>query len=58
MYTENHKDSLKHRIELMEKEIPYLKGNKKVKAKKEYLELLRSLGEDSKLKEPIYLKRK
>jgi hypothetical protein len=42
----------------MEKEIPYLKGNKKVKAKKEYLELLKSIGEDSKLKEPIYITRK
>jgi hypothetical protein len=42
----------------MEREIPYLKGNKKVKAKKEYLKLLRSCEENSKLIEPIYLKRK
>jgi hypothetical protein len=42
----------------MEKEIPYLKGNKKVKTKKEYLELLKSCEENSKLIEPIYIKRK
>jgi hypothetical protein len=52
------KDTIKQKIEKMEKEIPYLKGQKKLEAKKEYLQLLKSSDKDYKLNQPIYLRRK
>ena len=48
---------LKQRIELMEKEIFTLTGNKRAKAVTEYQKLLRSYGKECGLDEPIYLKR-
>jgi hypothetical protein len=52
------KDALKQKIEKMEKEIPYLTGKKKVEAKREYLQLLKSSDQGNKLNQPIYLRRK
>jgi hypothetical protein len=51
-------DTLKQKIQEMEKEIPYLIGKKKSEAKKEYFKLLKSCGKKFRLNEPIYLKRK
>jgi hypothetical protein len=52
------KDAIRHQIEKMEKELPYLKGNKKVEAKREYMQLLKSSDNDYKLNQSIYLRRK
>jgi hypothetical protein len=41
----------------MEKEIVYLKGTKRVVARRAYYRLLKSCGKTCGLDEPIYLKR-
>jgi hypothetical protein len=41
----------------MEKEILYFTGRKRTRARRKYLRLLRTCGEECKLKEPIYLNR-
>ena len=48
---------LKFEIELMEKEIPYLRGKNYSVAKKKYFKLLRANERVCGLREPIYLKR-
>jgi hypothetical protein len=54
---ENRKEELKSRIELMEKEILYLKGSKRAQVRMEYLRLLKSYGKECGLEEPIYIMR-
>jgi hypothetical protein len=54
---ENSKEELKSRIELMEKEILYLKGSKRAEVRMEYLRLLKSYGKECGLEEPIYIMR-
>jgi hypothetical protein len=44
-------------IELMEKEILYMTGKKRERARQRYLQLLRSCGKNCSLDEPIYLDR-
>ena len=44
-------------IELMEKEILYLTGKKRERAKQKYLQLLRSCGKNCSLEQPLYLDR-
>ena len=43
--------------ELMEREIVYLMGRKRIRARQKYLQLLRSCGKNCSLDEPIYLDR-
>jgi len=54
---ENKKEELKSKIQLMEKEILYLKGRKRAKGRMEYLRLLKSCGKECGLEEPIYIMR-
>ena len=51
------KEAIKLEIELMEKEILYFIGKKRVRARRAYRRLLKSCGETCALTEPIYLKR-
>jgi hypothetical protein len=51
------KEALKNEIELMEREILYLTGRKRARARYKYLKLLRSCGKECGLEKPIYLKR-
>jgi hypothetical protein len=53
----NTKENLKFEIEMMEKEIPYLKGKNYSIAKRKYSILLRAHEIVCELREPIYLKR-
>jgi hypothetical protein len=55
--SESRKEALRCEIDLMEKEILYFTGRKRAVARRKYLKLLRSCGEECKLDEPIYLKR-
>lgn len=57
MSNENRKEELKSKIELMEKEIVYLKGRKRAQVRMEYLRLLKSCGKECGLEEPIYIMR-
>ena len=41
----------------MEKKILYLSGNKREQARREYLKLLNSCGEECGLEEPMYYRR-
>jgi len=54
---ENKKEELKSKIQLMEKEILYLKGRKRTEVRMEYLRLLKSYGKECGLEEPIYIMR-
>jgi hypothetical protein len=51
------KEAIKFEIEMMEKEILYFKGKKRLRAKKAYYRLLQSCGKQCALEESIYLKR-
>ncbi len=51
------KEALKAEIELMEKEIVYFKGRKRLRAKQRYLRLLRSCGKNCGLDETVYIDR-
>jgi hypothetical protein len=53
----NRDDAIKCQIDLMEKEIVYLKGWKREKARIAYLKLLLSCGTPCGLEEPIFPKR-
>ena len=57
MSNENKKEELKSKIQLMEKEILYLKGRKRAEVRMEYLRLLKSCGKECGLEEPIYIMR-
>jgi hypothetical protein len=46
------------RIEIMEKEILYHAGRKRVLARRKYLQLIRSCSEECGLEEPIYFRRR
>ena len=53
----NHRDeAMKKKIEIMEKEILYLKGKKREKAKKAYYKPLQECGVRCGLDESIYIK--
>ena len=45
------------RIEIMEKEILYYAGRKRVLARRRYFRLLKSCNKEVRLEKPIYLKR-
>jgi len=51
------KEAIKFEIEMMEREIVYFKGKRRLRAKKAYFKLLKSCGKKCALEEPIYLKR-
>ncbi len=51
------KEAIKASIELMEKEILYFKGKRRLRARRAYFKLLRTCGKKCALEEPIYLKR-
>jgi hypothetical protein len=51
------KEEIKAEIELMEKEILYLKGRKRLRARRKYLLLRRSCRKNCLLDEPIYIDR-
>jgi hypothetical protein len=51
------KQAIKIETELMEREIIYLKGKRRLRAKKAYYRLLRECGKKCDLDNPIYLKR-
>ena len=53
----NKDEALATEIDLMEKEIIYLRGRKRERAKMKYLRLLRSCGKNCSLDKPIYLDR-
>jgi len=57
MEKELNKEEIKAEIELMEKEILYFKGRKRLNAKSKYLRLLRSCGKNCLLDEPVYIDR-
>ena len=57
MPNEKQKKSLKQQVALMEKEILYLTGNERAKARIEYHKLLHCYSKECGLEEPIYLKR-
>ncbi|UCC58591.1 MAG: hypothetical protein JSW14_01335 [Candidatus Bathyarchaeum sp.] len=51
------KEAMKIEIEIMEKEILYLKGKRRARAKRAYYRLLQSCGRTCGLDESIYLMR-
>jgi hypothetical protein len=51
------KEALKAEIELMEREIVYFRGRKRLRAKQRYLRLLRSCGKNCGLDETFYIDR-
>jgi hypothetical protein len=51
------KEALKAEIELMEKEIVYFTGRKRLRAKQRYLRLLRSCRQNCGLDETVYIDR-
>ena len=51
------KEALKAEIELMEREIVYFRGRKRLRAKQRYLQLLRSYGQNCGLDETVYIDR-
>ena len=55
MSNANHKNNLKSRIKLMEKEILDLKGNERIQARIEYHKLLTMYSKECGLEEPIYI---
>jgi len=50
-------EAIKCQIDLMEKEILYFKGKKRLKAKKAYFRLLHTCSDACKIDDPIYLER-
>jgi hypothetical protein len=57
MSTQKKKEAIKCEIDLMEKEIIYLTGKRRKKARKAYFRLLNSCDKTCKIDEPIYLAR-
>jgi hypothetical protein len=51
------KEALKAEIELMEKEIVYFKGRKRLRAKQRCFRLLKSCGKNCGLDETVYIDR-
>ena len=51
------KEAIKTVIELMEKEILYFKGRKRLLARRKYMRLLRACGKNCGLDEPVYINR-
>jgi hypothetical protein len=51
------KEAIKIEIEIMEKEILYLKGKRRARAKRAYYRLLQSCGSTCGLDKPVYLMR-
>ena len=54
MSSQNKKEALKYEVDLMEKEIIYLTGKRRQKARKAYFRLLYSCGKTCEIGEPIY----
>lgn len=50
-------DALKAEVSLMEKEIIYFTGRKRLRARRKYLQLLRLCGRNCLLNQPIYINR-
>ena len=50
-------DAIRCQVDLMEKEIIYLKGRRRIAARRAYYRLLQSCVKTCGLNEPIYLKR-
>jgi len=57
MSSQKKKEALKCEVDLMEKEIIYLTGKRRQKARKAYFKLLQSCGKSCEIDEPIYLVR-
>jgi len=55
--SEENQEAIKAEVDLMEKEILYYKGKKRLMARRKYLRLLRSCGKKCALDEPIYIDR-
>jgi hypothetical protein len=53
----NRKQKMKSKLELLESEIFYLRGSKRIEARNEYFRLLKSCGKEYGLDEPIYIMR-
>ncbi len=51
-------EAIRTEIDLIEKEIVYFRGKRRLNARRKYFCLLRLCGEDCSLNEPIYLNRK
>jgi hypothetical protein len=54
---QNKQEAIRCQVDLMEKEIVYLVGRRRIRAKKAYLRLLRSCGSTCGWDEPVYLDR-
>ena len=57
MSSQKKKEALKCEVDLMEKEIIYLTGKRRQKARNAYFKLLQSCGKSCEIDEPIYLVR-
>ena len=57
MSSQKRKEALESEIDLMEKEIIYLTGKRRQKARKAYFKLLQACGKECEIGEPIYLLR-
>jgi hypothetical protein len=57
MSSKKREDAIKVEVDIMEKEIIYLKGIRREKARKAYFKLLNKCIKNCGLDEPIYLKR-
>lgn len=57
MSSQDKKEAIKCEVDLMEKEIIYLKGRRRQKARNAYFKLLHSCGKKCEIGEPIYLVR-
>ena len=57
MSSRKNKEAIKSQIDLMEKEIIYLKGKKRENARKVYYRLLQLCGNSCSIDEPIFLLR-
>lgn len=57
MSSQKREEALKCEVDLMEKEIFYLTGIRRQKARKAYFKLLHSCGKACEIGEPIYLVR-
>ena len=57
MSFQNIKKAIKFEVDLMEKEIVYLKGRRRQKARKAYFKLLHLCDKTCEIGEPIYLVR-
>ncbi|MHA1482837.1 MAG: hypothetical protein ACTSQA_05315 [Candidatus Heimdallarchaeaceae archaeon] len=57
MSDQQRKDAIRCQLDLMEKEIVYFKGKKRIAAKRKYYKFLQSCDNTCELGDPIYLSR-